>query len=190
MDRFIYEKENLLSDDICKDIIESCEQYFEEQKLLNDNKEEKEPIRLDIALYSINNEFWSKIKDKITSKIINVMKEYYSKFDEDIYHLNKLHKELVIENITLNKYLPNKETITNICDFNICEEKYYRILSYVFYLNDINNGGESIFENGIIIKPKQGKVVLYPSDWLFTRREEKIITDSKYIITGWINVSI
>jgi len=195
MNKFIYEEEEQLPDDICKDIIKRCEQYFEEQKLLNhnkenNNKEEKDPISLDILPYSLNNEFWSKIKDKLSSTLIDAMKQYYSKFDEEIYHLNKLHKELVIENMTLNKHLPNKETITKICDFNIRDEKYYRILTYVFYLNDINNGGESIFENGIIIKPKQGKLLLFPSDWLFSRREEKIITDSKYIITGWINVGI
>ncbi len=186
MNKFIYEETDIskkLPDNICRDIIEKCEQYFEEN-------EENEEMTLDIITHSANNEFWNKIKYELTSRLIYVMKQYYSRFDEEIYHLNKLHKELIIENITLKKYLPNKGKTATKCDFKINDDKYYRILTYVFYLNDTYSAGEYIFENGIKIKPNKGAIILYPSDWMFSHREEQILSDSKYIITGWINVNI
>jgi hypothetical protein len=113
MNKFIYEETDIskkLPDNICRDIIEKCEQYFEEN-------EENEERTLDIITHSANNEFWNKIKYELTSRLIYVMKQYYSRFDEEIYHLNKLHKELIIENITLKKYLPNKGKTATKCDF-------------------------------------------------------------------------
>jgi len=67
----------------------------------------------------------------------------------------------------------------------------YRILTYLYYLNDVEEGGETEFYNGKIkIKPKKGKLLLFPASWLFPHCGMIPISNDKYILTGWFYSSI
>ena len=72
-----------------------------------------------------------------------------------------------------------------------CENmsKYHsgRILTWILYLNDIEDGGES--EWLYLSKrtsPKQGKLVLWPAGFTHTHRGNPPLKDTKYIFTGWV----
>lgn len=60
-----------------------------------------------------------------------------------------------------------------------------RIITYLWYLNDVEEGGETLFEN-FKIKPKQGSLLLFPSTWTYKHSAAMPISNDKYIITGWI----
>jgi len=61
-----------------------------------------------------------------------------------------------------------------------------RVVTYMLYLNDIDEGGETEFlYQGVKLKPEQGKLVLFPTSFLFPHRGNPIYTGYKYIITGW-----
>ena len=67
--------------------------------------------------------------------------------------------------------------------------KYHagRILTWILYLNDIEDGGES--EWLYLSKrtpPKQGKLVLWPAGFTHTHRGNPPLKDIKYILTGWV----
>ena len=62
-----------------------------------------------------------------------------------------------------------------------------RILTWILYLNDIEDGGES--EWLYLSKrtpPKQGKLVLWPAGFTHTHRANPPLKDTKYILTGWV----
>jgi hypothetical protein len=62
-----------------------------------------------------------------------------------------------------------------------------RILTFIIYLNDIDEGGETEFLYlGKRIQPKEGRVVIWPSGFTHTHRGNPPLKDSKYIITGWV----
>jgi hypothetical protein len=61
----------------------------------------------------------------------------------------------------------------------------HRIITYLWYLNDVNEGGETYFFNGKV-KPKKGSLVLFPATWNYNHKGETPISDDKYIITGWV----
>ena len=66
-----------------------------------------------------------------------------------------------------------------------------RVLTYIFYLNDITEGGETEFMNGIKVQPRQGRMVLFPSTWTYLHRGRPPLgRTTKYIATGWVYVSI
>ena len=69
----------------------------------------------------------------------------------------------------------------------IIKKKTYRVLTYLFYLNDIDEGGETEFFGGDIkIIPKAGKLIIFPASWTFPHCGKMPISSNKYIITGWI----
>lgn len=63
-----------------------------------------------------------------------------------------------------------------------------RILTWQIFLNDIEEGGETEFlYQHVRIKPVTGTAVLFPVSFTHTHRGNPPLTDTKYIMTGWIN---
>jgi hypothetical protein len=60
-----------------------------------------------------------------------------------------------------------------------------RIVTFIWYLNNVEVGGETDFLNGKI-KPTAGKLVIFPSTWTYLHRGKMPISNDKYIITGWL----
>jgi len=62
-----------------------------------------------------------------------------------------------------------------------------KILVWSLYLNDIEEGGETEFiYQHMRIKPKQGTLVIWPAAFTHTHRGNPPLSNSKYIVTGWI----
>ena len=64
-----------------------------------------------------------------------------------------------------------------------------RILTYILYLNDVIEGGETEFlYYPIRVKPRKGKFVLFPAAFTHTHRGNPPLTNEKYILTGWVEI--
>ena len=65
-----------------------------------------------------------------------------------------------------------------------------RILAWMFYLNDIELGGETEFlHQRLRIKPEKGKCVLFPASFTHCHRGNPPLAATKYIVTGWFKLS-
>jgi hypothetical protein len=63
-----------------------------------------------------------------------------------------------------------------------------RIFAIIMYLNDVEDGGETEFPHyNIKVKPKKGKVLIFPCNYLFPHQGNIPISDDKYIATSFIN---
>ncbi|OBT11833.1 proline hydroxylase [Shewanella sp. UCD-FRSSP16_17] len=66
-------------------------------------------------------------------------------------------------------------------------EALHRVLLYMFYLNDVEEGGETeFFYQQKSIKPKKGTMVIAPAGFTHTHKGNKPISGDKYIATSWI----
>jgi hypothetical protein len=73
---------------------------------------------------------------------------------------------------------------------NDTQDNLRRILTYIVYLNDVDEGGESEFlYYPKRVKPKTGRMIVWPAGFAHTHRGNPPISNTKYIITGWIEVS-
>jgi len=62
-----------------------------------------------------------------------------------------------------------------------------RILTFILYLNDVEEGGETeLLYYPKRIKAEQGKLILFPGTFTHTHRGNPPISNEKYIITGWV----
>ena len=63
--------------------------------------------------------------------------------------------------------------------------------SFVFsvYLNDVEEGGETEFLHfSKRVKPKAGRIVIWPAGFPYVHRGNPPISGEKYLLTSWLNV--
>jgi hypothetical protein len=62
-----------------------------------------------------------------------------------------------------------------------------RILAWTLYLNDVKEGGETEFiYYPKRLKPTMGTFVLWPAGFTHTHRGNPPLSNTKYIVTGWL----
>lgn len=65
------------------------------------------------------------------------------------------------------------------------KEAAKRFLIFLYYLNDVEEGGETVFENiGAKINPTKGTLVLFPPMWLYPHSAKPPISSKKYILSS------
>ena len=60
-----------------------------------------------------------------------------------------------------------------------------RILVFMTYLNDVDDGGTEFKIQNLTTPAKKGLTVIWPAHWTHTHRGQISNTKEKYIITGW-----
>lgn len=66
-------------------------------------------------------------------------------------------------------------------------EALHRVLLYMYYLNDVAEGGETEFHyQERMLKPKQGQLVIAPSGFTHTHKGHIPRSNDKYILTSWV----
>jgi len=62
-----------------------------------------------------------------------------------------------------------------------------RLFAVMFYLNDVEEGGETEFlHQGLFVKPTKGTFLVWPAPWPYVHRGHVPISDNKYILTTWL----
>ncbi|MDP5031602.1 2OG-Fe(II) oxygenase [Paraglaciecola sp.] len=66
-------------------------------------------------------------------------------------------------------------------------ESLHRVLLFMFYLNDVEDGGETefVYQN-VKIKPNVGSMVIAPAYFTHTHRGNVPHSNDKYILTSWV----
>ena len=66
----------------------------------------------------------------------------------------------------------------------------HRLLAWMTYLNDVDEGGETCFSHyGLNIKPRKGLTIIWPAEWTHAHKGNVLLGESKYMITGWLTFS-
>jgi hypothetical protein len=87
------------------------------------------------------------------------------------------------------KYDKNEGKFVYHDDFSMVNDmKMHRVLTYLWYLNDVDEGGETEFCGDFKIKPTEGKLILFPASWCYPHKGIMPLSNDKYIITGWLNI--
>tara|TARA_Y100000114_G_C11637650_1_gene267639 strand:+ start:94 stop:705 length:612 start_codon:yes stop_codon:yes gene_type:complete len=66
-------------------------------------------------------------------------------------------------------------------------EQSNRILVFMTYLNDVEDGGTEFKYQNFKSPAKKGLTLIWPTDWTHTHRGIISKTKEKYIVTGWCN---
>jgi len=186
---FIYLKENILTKEFCKEIIDFYENHPENHYdgvILRGYEPDIKNTK-DFSIDPEFNEISKKIYDELNKKLsINI--KYYL-HDKSI--LNTINKFVQYDGFMIQKYFKNIGRYIYHHDFLVDYINFrYRICAFIFYLNDVSEGGETEFWFGKYkIQPKTGSLLIFPSAWCYPHCGKMPISNDKYIVTGWIFIN-
>ena len=73
------------------------------------------------------------------------------------------------------------------CEHDASPDARDRVLAWILYLNDVEEGGETEFlYQSLRVKPKAGTFILFPAHFTHTHRGNPPLSGVKYIVNGWI----
>ena len=187
--KFIYENEFALCPDICDEIItlfESSPYKYNGLTLGGVQKKIKDTTDLVISKSHEWTDIYECLENELKYNIQKYKSLIHGKYADTSYNI--INDKIEVTPFMVQRYIQNEGKYIYHDDFNIdYSKKLCRIVTYLFYLNDVIEGGETEFFGGEIkIIPKKGKLILFPSSWTFPHCGKMPISSNKYIVTGWI----
>tara|TARA_B100002019_G_C21061113_1_gene494149 strand:+ start:109 stop:717 length:609 start_codon:yes stop_codon:yes gene_type:complete len=187
-DPFIWKKHNSFSDELCDNLIIKFESDPGNQKYRGLTGDGIQPEIKETWDLLIEGNLWKEedtIIFQILSDSVNEYIDYLQKYDSRIDMMNGI-ESMVDGGYHIQKYEPNKGFYTWHNDYRFDEKLGSRVLTFMWYLNTVDVGGETEFADGTKIKPEKGKLLMFPSTWTYTHRGCMPYSNHKYICTGWI----
>ncbi len=108
---------------------------------------------------------------------------------ESFKYCNEYASFNLIENFNIQMYKPNEGYFSWHTERgSAIPPVSTRHLVFMTYLNDVSDAGETEFYyQKLKVKPEKGLTLLWPADWTHTHRGITSPTETKYIVTGWLN---
>jgi len=130
------------------------------------------------------------IKFKEDHDILNDYFFYLNQAIQEYEHLYENCKDLesygTAEGINIQKYEPGGGFYQWHQERNGTATQT-RCFVHMTYLNDVENGGTEFYYQKLTSPAKKGLTLIWPADWTHLHRGQISYTDTKYIITGWLN---
>jgi prolyl 4-hydroxylase len=90
-----------------------------------------------------------------------------------------------ISELVMKRYKPNGDEGFQL-HFDSIGEKANRYLVFLWYLNDVAEGGGTEFpELGITIQAKAGRLLIFPPYWMYQHLGQAPISNDKYILSTY-----
>jgi len=185
---FIYIADNALEPDFCQSVIEKFE---------NDRTKcqgvigVKEKIDLNIKdstdLFITNKENW-KEEDRVFYESLKKHNSIYST-DSPWIKIHSPHRGDVSDSgYQIQRTFPGSGYTWHVDSMGDqwVENMGVRWMTYIWYLNDIDEGGYTEFIDGTKVQPRQGRICLFPATWTYIHRGYPPTNQTKYLATGWM----
>ena len=180
---FIYVERSALPKSFCNNVIEKFEQ--------DDRKRQGQVgggVHLDIKRssdLSISKlDDWDSYDQAFFRCLNNGLKKYLRFLPEE-YMKNKALSELGNDTgYQIQRTQPGDHYIWHH------DQTTTRLVTFIWYLNDVKDGGYTEFIDGTRIQPEAGKLIIFPATWDFLHRGVSPKTETKYLCTGWVHADI
>tara|TARA_R110002153_G_scaffold210887_2_gene363510 strand:+ start:400 stop:993 length:594 start_codon:yes stop_codon:yes gene_type:complete len=98
-----------------------------------------------------------------------------------------IYKEFFLTQLKLQKTLPTEGYHIYHVEHNKGFRNESRAFAFSIYLNDVEDGGETEFLHfSKRVKPKTGRIVIWPAGFPYVHRGNSPLSGEKYILTSWI----
>lgn len=184
---FIYEEDNHVPKEICDELIKQFENNKDRQiqggTVTGVNKNIKDSR--DLPLHKIDDH------EYLANKLNEYIRLAIDKYTEYIYENDIDMKRGLVKkklgNIFIGPPQIQKTTPNGFYRWHH-DGCGTRILTYIIYLNDVEEGcgGTTDFTCGKSVQPKAGKIVIFPAIWTYYHRGKKLENGVKYIATSFV----
>jgi len=188
IENFIGIYDNYITKDECDKAIKLFDQQNNFQKTLNRKKFENARTveKKDMQYFASSdnlNVWWSELKSLVFNFDL-AFKHYIEETGaEDVYE----NGEFYYTQLKVQKTLPTEGYHVWHIEHSKGYENEPRAFVFSIYLNNVEEGGETEFLNqSIRVKPKTGRIVIWPAGFPYVHRGNPPLSGKKYILTSWM----
>ena len=179
---FIKVYDNVLDHDTCKSWIEHFESSDKKEKLYDDGYPNWHHLWVDYDYPT----------EDIDKKVEEYRIKYFSDIAKNYLHLTGYDHYPYMDRIMyylerwkIKRYNPGLDEKFETHIDSLTNSSTERFLTYIFYLNDVEEGGETVFDS-IKIQPKEGRLIVFPPMWMFPHAGNVPISNTKYIMSTYL----
>lgn len=177
---FIHVYEEGLEPNICQFLINLFEENVDKHERY-DNEGKPNFTQFNLTENYTMNEDVTSVHTHLIEKTIEYRDIYYQFIDGRVFP-----PEHAFEQFRIKKYnadgIDQFDTHVDVVDHPSAK----RYLSFTWYLNDVEEGGSTIFKD-LKIVPKTGSLLVFPPLWMFPHKGEPPISNPKYILTTYLH---
>ena len=174
--------DNVLDHDTCKSWIEYFESSDDKEKEYHGGRPNWHFLYLNLDYPKEDMDKAVKIYQEIYFRDIIKHFEHLTGYD---YYPYTANVEYYVEQWKIKRYTPGLDERFDTHVDNINPSTSERFLSFIFYLNDVKEGGETCFEHRKI-KPKEGRLLVFPPMWMFPHAGKIPISNTKYLMSTYL----
>jgi hypothetical protein len=177
LDQLIKTYDGSLLPQTCKSLIDIFESNEDKHEFVD---REKKPCFTQFNLTE-NSSLCKSLHDQLITKTRKYRDEYYEFVDERVFP-----DQHAFEQFRIKRYNPGGDerfdTHVDVIDHPTAR----RFLSFMWYLNDVDEGGLTVFDD-LSVKPQTGKLIIFPPLWMFPHRGEPPVSNPKYILSTYLH---
>tara|TARA_B100001248_G_C27168373_1_gene356790 strand:+ start:72 stop:668 length:597 start_codon:yes stop_codon:yes gene_type:complete len=179
---FISIYDNALSNDECNQMIGEFEisRHLQEQGVTAPSYKPNIECKISTDV-SHNLDDGTTTSDILRKKLYIYCKKYCEEYPDINNHLEAW---TACNGYNVQKYNPGEGYFSRHCEVN-CIQNAPRVLVWMFYLNNVPDGGTEFPTYDIRTDAIEGRLVLWPSYWTHIHNGQVSHTTTKYIATGW-----
>ena len=204
---FIWEKPKSLTKTFCKKVIRKFLKDDDKyQGIIGEGRVDKK-IKDSLDLPISQSEQWED-EDEVFFKALTESVNQYEEVITDRINLTAFerqgHQQIAVHPHTTNENIDTGYQVQETQpgsyydrhqDYDmICQDGMNRLMArkftYLWYLNEDFDEGETEFFDGSAVKPETGKLIIFPATWNFYHRGRPPVNGKKYICTGWMYDSL
>jgi hypothetical protein len=184
---FIVENPEALSKENCEKIIdffESSPQYQQRGQYAGNSGSISDSVKVSTDMYlNFHLDDAKKGEEKINLDLLGAVCDTSSIFKMRYPQTANLEQWQIRAGYNLQKYEPMQGYYKEHCE----NESYDcpRVLVWMVYLNDVDDGGTHFPYQNMTVKAEQGKCVVWPAYFTHMHYGQVSFTKTKYIATGW-----
>ncbi len=176
----IHVYENALDPDICNFLISLFDQVSNLHERV-DNEGKPNFTQFNLTENSKATDELNSVHNHVIKKVFEYRDKYYEFVDSRVFP-----QEHALEQFRIKKYNTGGEdrfdTHVDVVDYATSR----RFLSFMWYLNDVETGGCTIFKD-FVVQPKKGTLLVFPPLWMYPHRGESPISEPKYIMSAYLH---
>lgn len=183
---FIFSKNNVLSPELCEQFISQFEDSIE----LHIRQEDSNGILKNSTDIVFRQEYyqlpqWNGLLNQMLSSLNIGLTDYINQF-QVLNHINQFQ----LTTFNMQRYYPGEGFYGWHCERDGREEYINRMLVWMIYLNNVEDGGTEFLYQNHRVEAEQGKLLIWPAEWTHTHRGVISNNETKYILTGWYGYTL
>ena len=171
---------------LCDDLITYFESNVEAQNIgtTSNGRDLSVKDRLDIAILPNQiNQPGNEVFKKYLANLFKCHEDYLVQWP----FLKEIGATLEVGSFNLGRYQAGQH-FQRIHTERSTLDTLHRVLAWMTYLNDVEEGGSTYFKHyDIDIQPQKGLTIIWPAEWTHAHKGNVILEGSKYMITGWMH---